>query len=63
MSNAEIRARMGLADRTHLREHYIDPALAQGLIEPTVPDKPRSRLQKYRLTEQGQQVLSATSKT
>jgi len=57
LSNAEIRDRMGLADRTHVREHYIDPALSQGLIEQTIPEKPQSRLQKYRLTERGKDVV------
>ena len=61
LSNAEIRDRMKLADRTHIRERYIDPAVAQGLIEPTVPDKPTSRLQKYRLTAKGRELLASLS--
>ncbi|MNZ93354.1 hypothetical protein D3C78_1124160 [compost metagenome] len=62
LGNAEIRERMQLKDRTHVREHYIDPALTQGLIEMTIPDKPRSRLQKYRLTAQGRAVQDAARK-
>lgn len=62
LGNAEIRERMQLKDRTHVREHYIDPALMQGLIEMTIPDKPRSRLQKYRLTAQGRAVQDAARK-
>lgn len=53
LGNVEIRERMQLRDRTHLRKHYIEPALTQGLIEYSIPDKPRSRLQKYRLTAKG----------
>ena len=41
-----------------MRETYIDPAMATALIEPTIPDKPTSRLQKYRLTEKGRTVFS-----
>ena len=40
----------GVSDQT-LRDNYLIPALQAGLIEMTVPDKPNSRLQKYRLTE------------
>tara|TARA_R110002049_G_scaffold173750_2_gene340663 strand:- start:19597 stop:21057 length:1461 start_codon:yes stop_codon:yes gene_type:complete len=57
LSNANLRERLKLKDRTHVRKHYIDPALEQGLIEYTIPDKPNSRLQKYRLTAAGQAWL------
>jgi predicted HTH transcriptional regulator len=62
LGNAQIRAHMGLKDRAHLRERYLDPALAEGLIEPTIPDKLNSRLQQYRLTTKGADVLAALLK-
>lgn len=49
LGNAEIRLKFRLKDCMHLHEHYIDPTLAQGLVEPTISDKPTNRLQKYRL--------------
>jgi hypothetical protein len=58
LGNAEIRARLGLKDRKHLRERYLDPAMAENVVEPTIPDKPSSRLQKYRLTDKGLARLS-----
>ena len=57
LGNAEIREHMQLKDRTHVRQHYIEPALAQALIEYTLPDKPTSRLQRYRLTDIGQGLM------
>lgn len=59
MGNADILRQFGLKDRTHTRQHYIDPALADCFIEYTIPDKPNSRLQKYRLTEKGRILLSS----
>ena len=53
LGNADIRIQLGLRDRTHLRERYIDPALAAGLVEPTIPNTPKSRLQRYKLTAKG----------
>ena len=36
----------------------VKPALANSLIEMTIPDKLNSRLQKYRLTDKGRQVIA-----
>jgi ATP-dependent DNA helicase RecG len=35
--------------------------LEQRLLEPTIPDRPNSRLQKYRLTDRGRHILAQTS--
>jgi ATP-dependent DNA helicase RecG len=60
MGAAAIRAQLGLRDRTHVRETYVNPALTAGLIEMTIPERPTSRLQKYRLTQTGKAVLAAS---
>jgi len=62
MGNASLRSKLGLKDRAHLREHYVTPALASGLIAMTVPDKPNSRLQMYRLTDKGRAMLAEGNK-
>ncbi len=49
-SRQELQATLGLADREHFRVATLVPALASGLVEVTIPDKPTSRLQRYRLT-------------
>lgn len=49
---------MGLSDRKSLRERYLKPALVDSLIEMNIPDKTNSRLQKYRLTDEGRQWLA-----
>jgi hypothetical protein len=53
LSNSEILKLFNLKSRRRLRDTYITPALELQLIEMTIPDKPNSRLQKYRLTERG----------
>lgn len=48
---------LGLAHRPSFRQRYVHPAMNDGLIEFTLPDKPRSRQQRYRLTPKGRAVL------
>lgn len=47
-----------MSDRKSFRELYLAPALEAGLIEFTIPDKPNSRLQAYRLTQRGKGALN-----
>ena len=58
MSREVLQSALGLRDRKSFRERYLRPALDGGLIEMTLPDKPSSRLQKYRLSEKGRQFLA-----
>ncbi len=53
MSRAELMAALGLADRSHFLRAYLHPSLDAGLIEMTLPQSPRSRNQRYRLTALG----------
>ena len=55
MSREKVQEALILADRKSFRERYLTPALKMGLIEMTVPAKPNSRQQKYRLTDRGRQ--------
>jgi ATP-dependent DNA helicase RecG len=57
VSRQSLQRTLGLKDAEHFRQHYLAPALAAGLIEMTLPDKPNSRLQKYRLTSKGRALL------
>ena len=58
MSRQEIQAALALRGRENFEARYLKPALAAALIERTIPDKPNSRLQKYRLTAKGRALLS-----
>ena len=57
MSRKQIQEQLGLKDEKHFREAYQQPAVSQGFVEMTIPDKPNSRLQKYRLTPKGRALL------
>ncbi len=56
ITRQEIQSILGLQDRFHFREAYLKPALDAGLIEMTIPGKPNSKYQKYRLTEKGKRL-------
>jgi hypothetical protein len=57
MSREALQGLLQLQDRKSFRDRYLKPALADGLIEMTIPDKPNSRLQQYRLTDKGRQWM------
>lgn len=44
-------------NRTKFRDQVIKPLIDAGWIEMTIPDKPTSSKQKYRITEKGRQLL------
>jgi ATP-dependent DNA helicase RecG len=44
-------------DRSKFRKNVLLPLILDGLIEMTIPDKPRSQHQKYRITLAGKEVL------
>ena len=62
MSRDQMQKIIGLHDRKSFRELYLAPALAAGLIEMTIPEKPNSRLQKYRLADLGRALLMSEKK-
>lgn len=57
MTRAKLQATLRLKGRANFQALYLHPALTAGLVEMTIPDKPNSRLQKYRLTKKGQSVF------
>ena len=48
LSAMEIMERLNLSHRPSFRKNYLRPALDEGAIEMTIPEKPKSRNQKYR---------------
>lgn len=62
MRRGEMMEKLRLKDRAYFRMEYLQPALNAGLIEMTIPDKPRSSKQKYRLTEAGKKMLDELKK-
>jgi len=56
MTREAIQEAIGIKDRKDFGKRYLHLALIAGLIEMTLPDKPNSRLQKYRLTIKGLKI-------
>lgn len=56
---SEQAAALGLRDRKSFRERYLRPALKAGPITMTLPDKPNSRWQRYRLTATGRAAVAS----
>ena len=46
---AELMQLVGLSHRATFQKNYLNPAIESSFIERTIPDKPKSPKQKYRL--------------
>ena len=53
LPTSALLANLSLKHRHSFRTRYLRPAMEEGWIEPTLPDKLNSRLQRYRLTAAG----------
>ncbi len=51
MNRSEAQIFLNLKGQANFRDRYLKPALDLELVEMTIPDKPRSSKQKYRLTD------------
>ena len=57
----EILSFLELDNQTKNFNTHIKPLIENGIIELTIPDKPNSQLQKYRLTEKGKKLLKRSN--
>jgi DNA-binding HxlR family transcriptional regulator len=55
-SRDELMVKLRLSHRAYFRTQYLNKAIELGLVEPTIPDKPTSSKQKYRLTPLGKKL-------
>jgi ATP-dependent DNA helicase RecG len=57
-----LQKKLSIKNRDYFRKAYIKEALFYELIEMTIPEKPNSRLQKYRLTPKGKNLQNQLKK-
>ena len=60
MTRQCLQEALGLKHEDHFHKAYLTPAVRAGLIEMTIPDKPRSSKQCCRLTPAGSAYLKQT---
>lgn len=63
LSQSQIMSLLGYRSRTGNFKRALERLSALSLIERTIPDKPKSRLQKYRLTAKGRALLEKSNHT
>jgi ATP-dependent DNA helicase RecG len=62
MSRVQIQQALGLRHEDHFRAKYLIPALQSGLVEMTIPDRPKSSRQQYRLTAKAEALRAKLPK-
>lgn len=55
-SISELMTFLKLSHKPNFRKNYLQPAIESGIIELTIPEKPSSSKQKYRLTPKGKSI-------
>lgn len=58
----QLQETVGETNKRRFALKYIKPLISIGWLEMTIPDKPTSKLQRYRLTTQGKHILSIIGK-
>lgn len=53
LTRQQLQDALSLKNNEHFRKAYLLPAIEAGLVQMTLPDKPRSSNQRYRLTAAG----------
>ena len=53
MGRLELQELLSIKNRDYFRKDYLNPAINNGYIELTIPNKPNSQNQKYRITKKG----------
>jgi len=57
LGTIELSQKIGVPDVKNVQRRYGKVLLDDGIVEYTIPNKPNSKLQKYRLTKRGLQLL------
>ena len=57
LSRKDIFAQIGITSDTRAFNRHRGPLLSRGFTKMTVPDKPNTKLQKYRLTDSGRAAI------
>ena len=58
----ELLALAGRTNRTKFKQRFLGNMRIDGVLEWTIPDKPNSRFQKYRLTAKGRKLVASFKK-
>lgn len=56
MKRSEIQSLLEIRHRDYFSDQFLNPAIKAGFIEMTIPEKPKSSKQKYRLTDEGKKL-------
>jgi predicted HTH transcriptional regulator len=62
IERTKIQEILEIKNRDYFRTDFMNPAIANGYVEMTIPDKPNCQNQKYRLTPQGIELKEVLKK-